>query len=124
MQGMWSPKKLLNIEADLTRAGFSSSTPMSPPRRPCRRSASGRTARHAVVGLRNEFVRLADDHCAGLDPLAGLAILPLIPEPADRQHRPAVPVRAPARLLPAPRALPFPVTRPPHTPPPRLHLLS
>src|SRR5258708_40200598 len=110
MQGMWSPKKLLNIEADLTRAGFSSSMPISPPRRPCRRSASGRTARHAVVGLRNELVRLADDHCAGLDPLAGLAILPLIPEPGDRQHRRAVAGREGVPPLAAGRALPFAVT--------------
>ena len=43
--------------------------------------------RHPIVNFRSEVVRLGDDHRAGLEPLAGVAIFPLVPKSCRCQQR-------------------------------------
>jgi hypothetical protein len=39
---------------------------------------------HPVVDFRGEVVQLCNNHRAGLQPFAGLAIFPFIPKPGSR----------------------------------------
>jgi hypothetical protein len=61
--------------------------------------------RHAVVDFRGEIVGLSDDHGAGLEAFASLAVFPLIPKPSCGQHRRSVAGGEVPRLLAIGRVL-------------------
>ena len=66
---------------------------------------------HPVVDFRDEIVGLGDNHRAGLQPFAGLAIFPLVPKPSGGQKGAAIAGREIPRLLAARCVLPFVITR-------------
>src|ERR1700738_1771553 len=67
--------------------------------------------RHAVVQLRNEFVRLSDDHRTRLQALTRFAVLPFIPKARDREHRRSVTRCEIPGLLALRRVLPLVIAR-------------
>jgi hypothetical protein len=64
-----------------------------------------------LKNLRRELVRLGDNHRAGLQPLAGRAISPFIPEAGGGKQRRAIGRGEVPWLLPVRGVLPFVVAR-------------
>jgi hypothetical protein len=63
--------------------------------------------RHPVVYFGDERVRFRDDHGAGRDSLAGLAIFPLVPQARSGDDRRTIARGEVAGLLAAGRSVPF-----------------